>query len=419
MSIFTHIPFLRSVLVYSFTAFGGPQGHYLAMLRIFVDQRKDLTEKELLDYNTFCSLLPGASSTQILLLIAHKKGGIALSIITLCLWVLPATMIMGSLSLFLTSPKLSHDPLNYFRFLQPMVVGFIIYTGYRSFLQISEKKVLIVLAGSLASLCLLFYKSPLIIPIVLIVGGAIARYLLVGSERVSVFYQPRVRWLYLTLFISFFITSGALSELAKKNSWTERAYFNLFENCYRFGSMVFGGGDVMIPIMYEQYVARPSSQRIKTRNQNVLKIEKELFLSGAGLVRSIPGPVFSFASFAGGASMSGKGYYHQIGGIVIATIAIFLPSLLLVLFFHPFWEYMHRFENLYSILKGVQVSTVAIMIASALYLSKDSLLIHSNETLSFHPLNTLCVLLTLFFLKFHILSPIFITLTFLTLGILF
>lgn len=415
----THIKFLKSVFLFSVTAFGGPSGHYLSMLKIFVDQRKDISEKELTDYNSFCSLLPGASSTQILLLIAHRKGGLGLAVITLFVWVLPAAIFMGSLSILLTTPISSKYSLTYLRFLQPMVVGFVIYAGIRSYLQIRDNKVQVYISVMLAFTCLIFFKSPLIIPIVLIAGGLIARYTIVVNEVHIKKISTQIRWLNLTIFLSIFAISGLLSEISKKNNWSQRAYFNLFENCYRFGSMVFGGGEVMIPIMYEQYVARPTSQRVKTLNQNVLKIDKDLFLSGAGVVRTIPGPVFSFGAFAGGAAMSGRGTYQQIFGILIATVAIFLPSLLLVLFFHPLWEYLHRYDSLISILKGIQASTVAIMMASGLYLSKDAILNYGHGSVSIHPINAIGVLTTLLLLRYRVLSPVIITISFLSLGLLY
>jgi len=73
MVLLRHIPFLKAVFLHSLTAFGGPQGHFGMMLKTFVYQRKDVTESELLDYNAFCQLLPGASSTQTLTLIGYKR----------------------------------------------------------------------------------------------------------------------------------------------------------------------------------------------------------------------------------------------------------------------------------------------------------------------------------------------------------
>jgi chromate transporter len=388
------------------------------MHRIFVDKRRDLSEKELFELNTFCSLLPGASSTQLLILIAHRKGGVALSIITLMVWILPATLLMGSLAIILTKDNSHKDPLQLFRYLQPMVVGFIIYSAYRSFLQIKHNKISVGIALFLSLVCLSFYKAPLIVPIILLIGGLIAWYTTRRKISTTTIHRPTVRWFHLTLFFLVFVISGSLSELSKKYQWSERSYFNLFENCYRFGSIVFGGGDVMIPMMYEQYVARPTSQRIKTRNQQVLKIDKDLFLSGAGVVRTIPGPVFSFSAFIGGSAMSGRGTLHQVGGIITATLAIFLPSLLLVVFFYPLWEYIHSNEALMPIFKGIQASTVSFMIASALYLSKDAILFQSDHAFTIQPINALGVLMTLLFLQFRVLTPLFITILFFSLGII-
>ncbi len=73
LAMLRHIPFLKSVLLYSVTAFGGPQGHFGMMLKTFVHKRRDITETELMEYTSFCQLLPGASSTQILTLIGYKK----------------------------------------------------------------------------------------------------------------------------------------------------------------------------------------------------------------------------------------------------------------------------------------------------------------------------------------------------------
>src|ERR1700760_680956 len=93
-----HIPFLKAVFLYSFTAFGGPQGHMGMMVKTFVQKRKDLTEDQLLELNSFCAMLPGPTSTQTVVLIAMKRGGIPLAILTLLLWVFPAAFIMGAFS---------------------------------------------------------------------------------------------------------------------------------------------------------------------------------------------------------------------------------------------------------------------------------------------------------------------------------
>ena len=119
-----HIPFLKAVLMYTITAFGGPQGHLGMMLKTFVNKRRYITEEELIEYNSFCQLLPGASSTQVITLIGYKRGGVALAIITLLIWILPACFLMGLLSFLLTKFTDRNLTENLFKFIQPMAIGF-------------------------------------------------------------------------------------------------------------------------------------------------------------------------------------------------------------------------------------------------------------------------------------------------------
>jgi chromate transporter len=97
MQLLRHIPFLKAVFLHSISAFGGPQGHIGMMMKTFVNRRRDITQEELMDYNAFCQLLPGASSTQTLTLIGYKRGGIPLAVLTLIIWILPACVIMGDI----------------------------------------------------------------------------------------------------------------------------------------------------------------------------------------------------------------------------------------------------------------------------------------------------------------------------------
>src|SRR6185312_9037561 len=124
--ILRHVPFLKAVFLYSFTAFGGPQGHMGMMVRTFVQKRKDITEDELLEYNAFCQMLPGPSSTQTVMLIAMKRGGVPLALLTLALWILPAAFIMGLFSFLIfyfdmgVAQGNKAVPIYLFKYIQPM-----------------------------------------------------------------------------------------------------------------------------------------------------------------------------------------------------------------------------------------------------------------------------------------------------------
>src|SRR6187399_3168976 len=133
MILVRHIPFLKAVFLHSLTAFGGPQGHFGMMLKTFVYQRKDVTEGELLDYNAFCQLLPGASSTQTLTLIGYKRGGVLLAVLTLVIWILPACFLMGALSFLVSHKGNQHYTSGIFKYVQPMAIGFLVFASIKAF----------------------------------------------------------------------------------------------------------------------------------------------------------------------------------------------------------------------------------------------------------------------------------------------
>lgn len=357
--------------MHSVTAFGGPQGHMGMMLRTFVDRRRDITKEELMEYNSFCQLLPGASSTQILTLIGFKRGGVPLAIITLIIWILPASILMGSLSFVVT--KIGKENLNtsIFQFIQPMAIGFLAYAAFKAFkISINNLITQIIMLVAMVAIYFLF-KSPWIFPALIVAGGIITN---ISSRRIpeKTIIKPRqIWWTNIWLFGLIFIVAGALSETARKQKWENRKAFNLFESNYRFGSFVFGGGDVLIPLMLDQYVARPNSPRMQAKDLNVIKIEKDELLTGAGMVRAIPGPVFSIAAYTGGVALKNEGTQKQFLGCMIGVVAIFLPSALLVLFFFPVWQNLKKYVIVYRALEGINAVVVGIMWAATLYLLKD------------------------------------------------
>jgi chromate transporter len=207
---------------------------------------------------------------------------------------------------------------------------------------------------------------------VLIVLGGIATNF--SNKRIperEVIKPRQIKWRNVWLFLAVFVLAGFLSETARKQNWENRKAFNLFENFYRFGSFVFGGGDVLIPMILDQYVARPQAAKFREGNQNIIRLEKEEVLTGSGLVRAIPGPVFSIASYVGGLALKDRGPWMQALGCFIATAAIFLPSALLVLFFFPVWQYLKKFVVVFRALEGINAVVVGFMWAGSLYLLRD------------------------------------------------
>lgn len=266
------------------------------MLKTFVQQRKDLTETELIEYNGFCQLLPGASSTQTLTLIGYKRGGLPLAILTLLIWILPACALMGGISFLLDYFEDMGLKVGVFKFVRPMAIGFIAYSTFRIFgLAVNNTitKVIMVVA-TLATF--IAFKTPWIFPALIVAAGIATNF---SDRRIPQTEIPhkKVGWGNILIFFALFGLAGYFSETASRQNWEYRKPINLFENTYRFGSLVFGGGDVLIPLMYEQYVIRPETKRVQSTKRDVLKMSREDFLTGSGMVRAIPGPVFSIGAY--------------------------------------------------------------------------------------------------------------------------
>jgi chromate transporter len=382
--MFRHIPFLRAVFWHSITAFGGPQGHMGMMMKTFVHRRKDLTELELIEYNGFCQLLPGASSTQTLTLIGYKRGGIPLALLTLLIWIFPASTIMGGLSFLLNYLSINNSQLGVFKFIQPMAIGFIAYSTFRIFGIAVHNTITRVIMTLATVATFLAFKTPWIFPGLILVAGIITNF----SDRrhpQKGIPPKKIKWGNILIFLAVFGIAGYLSETATLKNWQNRKSINLFENAYRFGSLVFGGGDVLMPLMYEQYVTRPNTKVVQNSKRDVLQMKKADFLTASGMVRAIPGPVFSIGSFAGGMVMRDAGFTHQIVGCVIGTIAIFLPSVLLVLFFFPVWHNLKKYAVIYRSLEGINAAVVGIMTGATFYLIKDNFLfaLFNGESIAF------------------------------------
>ncbi len=411
-----HIPFLKSVFIHSITAFGGPQAHYGMMQKTFVQQRKDISESELLDYNAFCNILPGASSTQILTLIGLKRGGVILAFLTLLIWLTPAATLMCLLSFLLDYFKDINTKQHLFQFIQPMAIGFLLYAAMAAFQTIFKNTITIFIIIIVAITIFALFKFPWIFPIVLILSGIITN---LSNKRIlqKEIITKKIQWKNLWLFAIIFIVSGVISEISRKQNWQSnlRTPINLFENTYRMGSLVFGGGQVLIPMMESQFSERFEQNNFEKRNPNAININKEDFYTGAGIVRAIPGPVFSIATFTGALAMRDNSKIKQIFGGIIGTVAIFLPSALLVLFFFPIWNNLKKFATVYRALEGINAAVVGIMIGSSVFMMKDITLLQGN---SVSTLNALTILGTFILLQFTKIPAPIIVLFCLILGFL-
>lgn len=356
----SHLPFLKAVLAYTLTAFGGPQGHLGMMLRTFVEKRKDITEEELLEFNAFCQMLPGPSSTQTLTLIAFKKGGTMLSILTLLIWIFPACILMTAFAFLISYLDSSNIQSNLFKFIQPMSVGFVFYAAVLMMKKnVRNPMTWGIMAG--AAITTVFVQSSWMFPVLLIVAGMLTNF---SDKRIEAIVKKpkKINWIDLWLFAAIFLFAGIVSEIARSSHWEYKIIANMFENFYRFGSIVFGGGQALIAMLLAQFVALPQRRGLRPL------LSSGDIMTGFGLVQAIPGPVFSVSAYLGVVIMSPYGVLWQILGSIVCTIGVFLPGTLLLLFLFPVYQNLKQHVIIYRALEGIIAAIIGVIWGSGILL---------------------------------------------------
>lgn len=355
-----HLIFLKDVFVIALSAYGGPNMHMALYQKRLVEDKGYVDTDELLEYFSLCQMLPGPSSTQTLMSIGYKFGGPSLAFLTLLVWVLPAFVLLTLCAIFIGA--FQEKALDYLRFVQPVAVGFVIVAGVKM-VKKSVKNRQGVLLASMAFIvtALLRYpldkylsmQTPWMFPIVLVLAGFFSFFDFKGEVQK---YEPikiKFPWRSLVAFIVIFIGAAVVGKVSSN------PIVLLFENCYRFGTIVFGGGNVLIPMMLEQFTNHTPI------GFDAPFMSSAQFINGVGLVQAIPGPIFTIASFTGATAMQGFGVMNQIFGSFVSTIGIFLPGALLIFFVYPIWKSIKKHPIVVKALPGVIAASSGLVLAAA------------------------------------------------------
>jgi len=338
----------------SVSCFGGPQAHLAHFQKVLVEKRKYITEEELIEVNALGQVLPGPTSTQTLTAIAYRLRGPNLAYLTLIIWMLPSVAIMTALGILMASFETKQVSIAFTRFIQPMAVGFIAYGAYSIGIKtITRPRAFLLMV--LAAVASYFIKTPLIFPVILIVAGCITAFNYKAHPR-----EPKkkfnVAWANLILWIGVLIFAAVLGSLTK--SKPEYLPIRLFENFYRNGSLVFGGGQVLTPMLYTEFVQYAPKQYLTP----------EEFLSGYAVVQALPGPVFSFSSFIGALSMREFGTGAEIFGAIMSAAGVFLPGTFLIFFMIRVWDSLKSFRAIRASLEGILAANSGLVAAAAILL---------------------------------------------------
>lgn len=344
--------FLKDVFICSLGAYGGPEAHYGVFANQLVSKKNYISDEELVELIALTGILPGPSSTQTIVAIGHKVGGPLLALLTMLVWALPVLTVMTLLSFtgqLLGVFNISNDVL---RYIGPMAVGFIIVAAYSIGRKVVKDKLtfFLLLFGGITTY---FIREPWIYPLVLILGGVVS---VVTFKEKDLWNRIKINppWRYLTAF-GIIAVGAILLTLV----WDNRIVY-LFERFYRYGYLVIGGGQVVVPLMHSELV-----------EVNQFMTNQE-FLTGFGLVQGLPGPMFSFSAYAGGMAARGGNAVGQVIGAAVSGIGVFLPGLLLIYFVYPIWESIKKIKGIKVSLKGITAVAGGLISVAAIILMQKS-----------------------------------------------
>ncbi|MGF1635666.1 MAG: chromate efflux transporter [Cyclobacteriaceae bacterium] len=384
-----YLIFLRDVLILSVTAFGGPQVHFALFIRVLVNKRGYLKEEELIELNALCNFLPGPTSTQTITALGFKLGGPSLAYLTLLVWIFPAFVVMTSFALLISHFQSAEISIAFTRFIQPMAVGFISYAAV-----IITRKVVKTFEGAgvmvIAAIACYMLKSPFVFPVIMILSASVTA-IKFKTQPVEEKNGFKIDWSNFILWAVVFIVAALLGH------FTKALPFRVFENFYRNGSMIFGGGQVLIPLLYTEFV---EFKRYLT---------SEEFLTGYAAVQAVPGPVFSFASYIGALSMRQYGDFGEILGSMMATAGIFLPGTFFIFFVIRFWEELKKYRVIRASLEGISAASAGMVVAAAFLMF---------DPIDVTALNMIMILGSFILLIFTRIPPPFIILAGLIAGLL-
>lgn len=325
------------------TSFGGPIAHLGYFHEEYVQKRKWLDEKSYLDLVALSQFLPGPASSQTGIGIGVMRGGVVGGIVAFLGFSLPSVIALMAFASLLTTFGIEDSVA--IRGLQIVAVAVVA----KAVLGMAEKSTptlmtkLIALFGLLITL---LWQTAYAQIIVILLAGLIGFIIFKESDQqthLSTSEFPisyRVGYICLTLFFSLLIILPIIS------SMVNLPWLTLFDSFYRSGSLVYGGGHVVLPLLEQEIVTAGW-------------MTQQEFLTGFGATQAVPGPMFTFSAYIG----------TIINGWLIgflSFLAIFLPAILLIIGVLPFWESLRNKPQIKSALIGVNASVVGILI-SALY----------------------------------------------------
>lgn len=344
------VAFLRLGL----TSFGGPVAHLGYFREAFVVRRRWLGDRAYADLVALCQFLPGPASSQVGMAIGLRRAGVRGLLAAWLGFTLPSAVLLVAFAYGVTAFG-GDAGTGWIGGLKAAAVAVVAQAVLGMTGTLAPDAPRATIAGA-ATVATLLAPSVLGLPVALsqvgvivLAGVAGLLWLTSGSDGDDdePFTVPVRRGVAVACLAVLGALLVALPLLAAVSGDGVTRLFDLF---YRAGSLVFGGGHVVLPLLQAETV--PSGL-----------VGHDQFLAGYGAAQAVPGPLFTFAAYLGAVTTSGP---TGVTGAAIALVAIFLPSALLVVGALPFWERLRRAPRARRALAGVNAGVVGLL-AAALY----------------------------------------------------
>jgi chromate transporter len=306
----------------------------------YVDRRKWLTDKTYADLIALCQFLPGPASSQVGISIGMLRGGILGGIISFLGFTLPSVIVLVIFALLYQTFTLGDA--GFIHSLKVVAAAVVLHAliGLGKKLTPDKSRIAIALGAAV----IMLVAPSAWIQILIIVAAGLLGWKLFKDKAESKIEPFHVSISKKTGLVSLSVLIGLLIFLPILNNTFNSTLLHIFDIFFRVGSLVFGGGHVVLPMIERELVP-----------QGLLSADE--FLAGYGMAQAVPGPLFTFSSYLG-TMMEG------IAGAAVATAAIFLPSFLLIVAALPFLSELRKRAAFQGILMGVNASVVGILLAA-------------------------------------------------------
>jgi chromate transporter len=330
-----------------FTSFGGPIAHLGYFHEEFVVRRRWLDERRYADLVALCQFLPGPASSQVGIAVGYGRAGVLGALAAWLGFTLPSAIVLVLVAFGVQAAgDVASAP--WLAGLKIVAVAVVAHALWGMATKLTPDRPRITIALVAAAVALLWPTSVGQIGLI-VAGGLIGVWRFRPAEGApastgasSGGIRRRTGAVLLGLFAALLVTLPALREA------TGSFEVALVDSFYRSGSLVFGGGHVVLPLLQAEVV--PPGW-----------LDDETFIAGYGAAQAVPGPLFTFAAYLG--ALAGPGS-ASVGLAALALVAVFLPSFLLVLGVLPFWDALRAAPRVQAALMGVNAVVVGLLLAA-------------------------------------------------------